>query len=74
MSSYRGLYPGQTSYAPKGYRVWLAKRVRPLLRAHRLDGGDEDEQPMRAAAPGPVLATGRRGAGAAPRFADPTLF
>ncbi|WOQ69806.1 Rv2578c family radical SAM protein [Microbacterium limosum] len=74
VSSYRGLYPGQTSYAPKGYRVWLAKRVRPLLRAHRLDGGDEDEQPMRAAAPGPVLATGRRGAGAAPRFADPTLF
>jgi DNA repair photolyase len=43
VSSYLGLYPGASSYAPKAYRTWLAKRVRPLLRVHRLDGQDEDE-------------------------------
>lgn len=43
VSSYRGLYPGATSTAPKAYRSWLAKRVRPLLRVYGLDGHAEDE-------------------------------
>ena len=41
--SYRGMYPGVTANAPKAYRAWLAQRVRPLLRAHRLDGRAEEE-------------------------------
>ena len=47
VSSYLGLYPGMAAAAPKGYRQWLARRVRPLLRVHGLDGQDEDE-PFRA--------------------------
>ena len=43
VSSYLGLYPGAAAVAPKPYRVWLARRVRPLLRAHRLDGRDEED-------------------------------
>ncbi|WP_157811210.1 intein-containing Rv2578c family radical SAM protein [Microbacterium lacus] len=62
VSSYRGLYPGATSNAPKGYRQWLAKRVRPLIRAHRLDGRAEEEQTMRARGPGPVITTRSAGA------------
>lgn len=50
VSSYLGLYPGASTYAPKAYRSWLAKRVRPLLRAHGLGGGAEDDTPRR----GPV--------------------
>ena len=57
LSSYLGLYPGATSNAPKGYRQWLAKRVRPLIRAHKLDGRAEEEQTMRARGPGPVITT-----------------
>ncbi len=82
VSSYRGLYPGASVNAPKGYRQWLAKRVRPLIRAHKLDGRAEEEQTMRARGPGPVIttrsasvrSTGTRSAG--PRFdvAPPTLF
>jgi hypothetical protein len=45
VSSYRGLYPGATATAPKAYRSWLAKRVRPLLRVHGLDGRAEDDHP-----------------------------
>lgn len=45
VSSYRGLYPGMTANAPKAYRAWLAKRVRPLLRVHGLDGRAEDDHP-----------------------------
>jgi DNA repair photolyase len=41
--SYRGMYPGVTANAPKAYRAWLAQRVRPLLRSHRLDGRAEEE-------------------------------
>ncbi|QAY59880.1 radical SAM protein [Microbacterium protaetiae] len=58
VSSYRGLYPGVSAYAPKGYRTWLGKRVRPLLRAHGLDGRLEDDQPRRGVT-GPVIATSR---------------
>ena len=43
VSSYRGLYPGMSANAPKAYRGWLAKRVRPLLRVHGLDGRAEDD-------------------------------
>ncbi|MBN9223756.1 MAG: DNA repair photolyase [Microbacterium sp. SCN 70-27] len=41
--AYRGLYPGASAYAPQGYRKWLAGRVRPLLRRHRLAGGAETD-------------------------------
>jgi DNA repair photolyase len=47
VSSYLGLYPGASVSAPKAYRQWLARRVRPLLRVHGLDGRDEEE-PVRA--------------------------
>ncbi len=47
VSSYLGLYPGASAAAPKTYRQWLSRRVRPLLRAHGLDGQDDDE-PFRA--------------------------
>ncbi|MET0861376.1 MAG: intein-containing Rv2578c family radical SAM protein [Microbacterium sp.] len=53
VSSYLGLYPGVSATAPKAYRTWLSKRVRPLLRAHRLDGHDEDDHTRpRSAMPG----------------------
>jgi DNA repair photolyase len=45
ISSYERLYPGQSANAPREYRQWLARRVRPLLRAHGLDGGAEEDQP-----------------------------
>ncbi|QMU97039.1 radical SAM protein [Microbacterium esteraromaticum] len=43
LSSYRGLYPGVSVEAPKAYRQWLARRVRPLMRAHGLDARSEEE-------------------------------
>jgi len=73
VSSYLGLYPGASAYAPKGYRSWLAKRVRPLMRVHGLDGQAEDDSPPRGAVPGlaarsQIVTTsrGRGAAGAAP--------
>lgn len=62
VSSYLGLYPGMSAEAPKPYRQWLAKRARPLIRMHGLDGSDEEDltpwrgsfarsAPSRAAAP-----------------------
>ncbi|MCE7481111.1 Rv2578c family radical SAM protein [Microbacterium profundi] len=49
MSSYRELYPGAAADAPKAYRQWLAKRVRPLIRAHGLEArhSDDDAYPAR---------------------------
>jgi DNA repair photolyase len=41
VASYRGLY-GQGTYAPKGYRTWLAARVRPLLAEYGLETGRAD--------------------------------
>jgi DNA repair photolyase len=80
VSSYLGLYPGASVTAPKAYRHWLAKRVRPLLRAHRLDGEAEDEaSPQRGplagitAAP-PVVTTSRGRTAAATAAAAPRLF
>lgn len=52
VSSYLGLYPGMSSTAPKAYRSWLTKRVRPLLRVHGLDGYAEEDEPRRSAVPG----------------------
>ncbi|MFJ4172977.1 intein-containing Rv2578c family radical SAM protein [Microbacterium sp. NPDC089696] len=52
VSSYLGLYPGVSAEAPKGYRQWLAKRARPLIRMHGLDGRDEDDYPRRGLRPG----------------------
>jgi DNA repair photolyase len=51
VSSYLGLYPGASATAPKAYRSWLAKRVRPLMRVHGLDGHaeDDDSRPRSAA-------------------------
>ncbi|WCD93173.1 intein-containing Rv2578c family radical SAM protein [Microbacterium sp. nov. GSS16] len=43
LSSYRGLYPGVSVEAPKAYRQWLAKRIRPLMRVHGLDARSEEE-------------------------------
>lgn len=43
VSSYRGLYPGMSAEAPKGYKQWLAKRVRPLIRTHGLQAQSEEE-------------------------------
>lgn len=42
VARYRAMYPGASAYAPKEYRAWLAERMRPLLRAHRLERGRED--------------------------------
>ena len=53
VSSYLGIYPGASANAPKAYRSWLAKRVRPLLRVHGLDGHAEDDSARpRSATPG----------------------
>jgi len=88
VSSYRGLYPGVSVTAPKAYRTWLGKRMRPLLRMHRLDGWDEDDHPRGRPQPGlaartppasslgPVRGTGVS-ASARPRVSpasEPTLF
>lgn len=84
VSSYRGLYPGASAEAPKGYRQWLAKRARPLIRMHGLDGRHEDDYPRRGFRPGqghvqtsaptagPVIFT--PSARAADSRAQPTLF
>ncbi|GAA2043876.1 Rv2578c family radical SAM protein [Agromyces tropicus] len=39
---YRAMFPGAAAYSPKEYREWLGARIRPLLRAHRLERGRED--------------------------------
>ncbi|MGN6218073.1 MAG: intein-containing Rv2578c family radical SAM protein [Microbacterium sp.] len=82
VSSYRGLYPGATATAPKAYRSWLAKRVRPLLRVHGLDGHAEDDNVRGGPVAGlasradaraaPPIITTSRGRAAALRAAGPT--
>lgn len=39
---YHSMYYGTNAYAPKAYRQWLGQRIRPLIRAHRLEHGRED--------------------------------
>lgn len=70
LSSYRGLHPGSASEAPKAYRQWLAKRVRPLIRAHGLQVRHEDDEPPRRVRPAPPHGK----ADAAPVPAAPMLF
>ena len=43
LSSYRALYPGAAADAPKAYRQWLAKRIKPLIRAYGLDARHSDD-------------------------------
>lgn len=68
LSSYRALYPGASVTAPQPYRQWLARRIRPLLRLHGLDGRAEEEpvraRPVRADAVTAIV----------PRPAAPRLF
>lgn len=64
MSSYRVLYPGAAANAPKEYRQWLARRVRPLIRAYGLEARHSD-----AGAPAPRLPSAAVAAAPAP-----TLF
>lgn len=73
VSAYRGLYPGASANAPKAYRAWLAKRVRPLLRVHGLDGRAEEDHGRGApvsslAARSAVVTTSRGRAAAEPRL------
>lgn len=72
LSSYRGLYPGAAAEAPKAYRTWLTRRVRPLLRAHGLDGRAEEDAPRGA----PVSGLAARSRIVTTRHAAPpaTLF
>jgi len=39
---YRYMYYGTNSYAPKEYRTWLAAKIKPLIRKHGLERGQED--------------------------------
>lgn len=63
VSSYLGLYPGASATAPKAYRAWLAKRVRPLLRVHGLDGRAEDDHPRGSPVSGLAARADARAAG-----------
>ncbi|MGC5172317.1 Rv2578c family radical SAM protein [Microbacterium sp. DT81.1] len=79
VSSYLGLYPGAAVEAPKAYRSWLTKRVRPLLRVHGLDGRTEEETPRGVpvsglAARSRVITTSRGAAAAAVTQEPATLF
>lgn len=47
VSSYLGLYPGTSAAAPKAYRQWLGRRIRPLLRAHGLSAFEDDDYGVR---------------------------
>ncbi|MGB4137426.1 MAG: Rv2578c family radical SAM protein [Microbacterium sp.] len=47
LSSYRSLYPGVAAEAPKDYKKWLARRMRPLIRRHGLYAEAEDDERMR---------------------------
>ena len=68
MSSYRGLYPGASTDAPKPYRQWLAKRVRPLIRVHGLEARSDEELPMRR------MTSPRQPSASAPAPSAPMLF
>lgn len=71
-SSYRALYPGVAAEAPKAYRQWLAKRIRPLIRAHGLDARHSDEAYPTRSLTRPAVLTPSMNASAPP--AQPTLF
>ncbi len=46
VSSYLGLYPASATYAPRGYRQWLAARIRPLIAAHGLSARSDGDAPQ----------------------------
>ena len=73
VSSYLGLYPGAAAMAPKAYRSWLTKRVRPLLRVHGLDGHaeDDDDRPRSAVPARRAVAGGTTSRGARARRGAP---
>jgi len=75
LGAYRGLYPGAAVHAPKPYRQWLARRIRPLVRAHGLDGRAEEE-PVRArpAPRDPAAALRTAAASVRPTGLQPRLF
>ncbi|MBS1908182.1 MAG: Rv2578c family radical SAM protein [Actinobacteria bacterium] len=56
LSSYRELYPGSAAEAPKDYRAWLARRVKPLIRAHGLEALHSDDRPARGGRTAPARA------------------
>ncbi len=73
---YRQMY-GSGSYAPKGYREWLGRKVRPLLRAHGLDRGMTDDvtgSPRTRSLAGSRDGAGLQLIGAELPGAQPTLF
>jgi DNA repair photolyase len=72
MSSYRGLYPGAAAEAPKAYRQWLAKRIRPLIRAHALEARHSDDAHPSRTLTKPALLTPSPRSPAQP--AQPTRF
>jgi len=72
VAGYRRVY-GDRAYASRDYQRWLADRVRPLLRAHRLDGTwDQDERWGVRATAAHDVETAR--AAAVPAQAQPVLF
>lgn len=42
VEKYRFMYYGTNAYAPKEYRKWLAAKIKPLIRRHGLEHGQED--------------------------------
>ncbi|MBS1896877.1 MAG: Rv2578c family radical SAM protein [Actinobacteria bacterium] len=56
LSSYRALYPGAAAEAPKDYRQWLGRRVKPLIRLHGLEALHSEDRPARARGTAPVRA------------------
>ena len=65
VTTYRDFY-AKGAYAPVGYRTWLAERMKPLIRAHRLERGREDP------VTGGPRSTASRGVGRPPTAAGPT--
>jgi DNA repair photolyase len=75
VSSYRGLYPGASAEAPRAYRQWLSKRVRPLIRVHGLDMRTEEDYPTRRMPTRSPSFRPAAASGAAPGAApEPMLF
>lgn len=71
---YRSMYYGRNAYAPVEYRKWLAAKIKPLIRAHGLERGEED--PVTGGVRSTALGATRDGDGAmrpTPRGAEPGL-
>lgn len=76
LPAYRGLYPGASVNAPPAYRTMLSQRIRPLIRAHGLDGRADDDpwrRPSTPSAPSPsrIVTTSRGRAAAKPKTPEP---